>query len=76
MFLGTLIVHVLQMTMIEIINMVPMPHSGVATTWAMDVRTCAGRLISAGHWVAFPFSCVALQSSTAGITTDLRPGPL
>jgi hypothetical protein len=32
MFLGTLIVHVLQMTMIEIINMVPMPHSGVATT--------------------------------------------
>jgi hypothetical protein len=49
-FLGTPTLDVLQMTMIEIINMVPMPNSGVATAWAVEVRTCAGRLVSAGHW--------------------------
>jgi hypothetical protein len=53
-FLDMLTLDVLQMTMIEIINMVLMPNSGVATAWAMNVRTCTGRLVSAGHWGAFP----------------------
>jgi hypothetical protein len=53
-FLDLLAVDVLQMSMIEIINMVLMPNSGMATAWAMNVRTCTGRLISTGHWGAFP----------------------
>jgi hypothetical protein len=34
---------------------VQMLNSGVTATWAMDVRTCAGRLIGGGHCDAFPF---------------------
>jgi hypothetical protein len=39
MLLDEVPLHVLQMTMIEVISMAPMPNSGVATGWAMDVRT-------------------------------------
>jgi hypothetical protein len=39
MFLDPVTLHVLQMPMIEVISMTHMPNSGVATGWAMDVRT-------------------------------------
>jgi hypothetical protein len=48
-FLGVPVVHVLQVTMIEIINMILMLNGGVATAWAVDVGTCARRLIGGGH---------------------------
>jgi hypothetical protein len=54
-FLGTAAKNASQMTMIEIIDMVPMPNSGMATARAVDVRTCVGRLLGAGRWAAFPF---------------------
>jgi hypothetical protein len=54
--LDMLAADVLQMTMIEIINMILMPNSGVATVWAMSVRTCTGSLVSRGHWGAFPLA--------------------
>jgi hypothetical protein len=38
-FLDPVTLHVLQMTAIEVISMLPMPNSGVATGWAMDVPT-------------------------------------
>jgi hypothetical protein len=38
-FLDEVPSHVLQMTVIEVISMATMPNSGVATGWAMDVRT-------------------------------------
>ena len=62
-FLGIPVMYVLQMTMIQIIHVVPMLNSGVTATWAVGVRTCAARLIGAGHCDAFPFwrlSCVAV----------------
>jgi hypothetical protein len=39
MLLDPVTLHVLQMPMIEVISMTPMPNSSVATRWAMDVRT-------------------------------------
>jgi hypothetical protein len=48
-FLGMPVVHVLQVTMIEIINMILMLNRCVATAWAVDVETCASRLIGGGH---------------------------
>jgi hypothetical protein len=36
-FFGASVMYVLQMTMIQIIHMVPMLNGGVAATWAMDV---------------------------------------
>ena len=36
-FLGAPVVHVLQMAMIEIINVILMLNGGVAAAWAMDV---------------------------------------
>ena len=50
MFLGTVGADVLQMTVIEIINVIAMPNGCVATARPMDVRTCAGRLIAGWHW--------------------------
>jgi hypothetical protein len=52
-FFGVSVMYVLQMTMIEIIHMVPMLNSGVATAWAVNVGTCARRLIGGGHWFGF-----------------------
>jgi hypothetical protein len=45
-----LAISVVQMAMIEVINMVLVANCGVTTAWAMNVRTCVSRLISAGHW--------------------------
>ncbi len=36
-FLGALTMHVLQMTMIEIVNMVSVPNGYMATAWTMDM---------------------------------------
>jgi hypothetical protein len=47
--------NVVQMAMIEVIDMVLMANSGVATAWAMNVGTCASRLISTGHWGCLSF---------------------
>jgi hypothetical protein len=62
-FLDMLAISVVQMAMIEVINMVLVVNGGVTTAWAMNVRTCVSRLISAGHWGAFRFwlrlGCVA-----------------
>jgi hypothetical protein len=54
-FLDMLAIKVVQMAMIEVINMVLMANRGVATAWAMNVRTCTSGLISSGHCGAFPF---------------------
>jgi hypothetical protein len=56
-FLGAPVMHVLHMTMIEIINMVPVLNGGVATAWAVGVRTCAGSLIGGGHWFCLSWNC-------------------
>jgi hypothetical protein len=48
-FFGLSVMYVLQVTMIEVIHMVPMLNSGVAATWAVDMGTCARRLIGGGH---------------------------
>ena len=42
MLFNTVSTHVLQMTIIEIVNMIAMPNGGMATTWAMDMRLIAG----------------------------------
>ena len=55
-FLGMPVVHVLQVTMIEIINMVPVLNGGVATAGAMGVRSCASRSIGGRHRFGFPRS--------------------
>jgi hypothetical protein len=58
-----LAINVVQMAMIEVIDMVLMANGGVATAWAMNMRTCTSRLISAGHWgVPFLFGCVLAAS--------------
>jgi nucleoside permease NupC len=58
-----LAINVMQMAMIEVIDMVLMANGGVATAWAMNVRTCTSRLISAGHrGVPFLFGCVLAAS--------------
>jgi hypothetical protein len=57
-----LAINVVQMAMIEVIDMVLMANSGVATAWAVNVRTCASRLISAGHW-GLVLGCVAPAQS-------------
>ena len=62
-FLDMLAINVVQMSMVQIIKMVSMPNGGVATAWTMNVRTCTSRFISAGHWGAFPFCCVATVQS-------------
>jgi hypothetical protein len=48
-FLGVPVVHVLQVTMIKIINMIFMLNRGMATAWAVDMGTYARRLIGGGH---------------------------
>ena len=50
MFLGAVVTYMLQMTVIEIINVIAMTNGCVATPWAMDVRTSPGRLIAGWHW--------------------------
>jgi hypothetical protein len=50
MFLGTVGADVLQMTVIEIINVIAMSNGRMATARSMDVRTCAGGLIAGWHW--------------------------
>jgi hypothetical protein len=50
-----LAINVVQMAMIEVIDMVLMANGGVATAWAMNMRTCTSRLISAGHWGCLSF---------------------
>jgi hypothetical protein len=50
MFLGTVSIDVLQMTVIEIIDMIVMSNGHMTTAWLMDVRTCSGRLIAGWHW--------------------------
>jgi hypothetical protein len=52
-FLSMPATDVLQMTMVQIIDVTPMANSGVATTWAMDVRTFASTLIGRGHGISF-----------------------
>jgi hypothetical protein len=52
-FLSMPVTDVLQMTMVKIINVIPMANSGVATTWAMDVRTFVSTLIGRGHGISF-----------------------
>jgi hypothetical protein len=49
-FLSVPVVHVLQMAMIEIINVILMLNGGVAAACAVDVGSCASRLIGGGHW--------------------------
>jgi hypothetical protein len=56
-FLGAPIVHVLHVTMVEIINMVRVLNGGMATAWAVDVRTCADSLIGGGHWLCLSCNC-------------------
>ena len=53
-FLCMPVTDVLQMTMVQIIDVIPMANSGVATTYAMDVRTFASTLIGRGHGISFP----------------------
>jgi hypothetical protein len=53
-FLGMPVVHMLQVTMIEIINVILMLNGGVAAAWAVGVGSCASRLIGGGHWFGFP----------------------
>jgi hypothetical protein len=55
-FLSVPVVHVLQVTMIEIINMVPMLNGGVSAAGAMDVRRCVGTSIGGRHRFGFPLA--------------------
>ena len=50
MFLGAVVTDMLQMTVIEIINVIAMTNGCMATAWAMDVRISPGRLIAGWHW--------------------------
>jgi hypothetical protein len=49
MFLGAIGTNMLQMTVVEIVNVIAMSNGCMATAWAMDVRTCAGRLVAGCH---------------------------
>jgi hypothetical protein len=53
-FVSMAILHMMQMTMIEIVNVVPMLNGCMTTARAMDVRTLVSRLIGGGHRLAFP----------------------
>jgi hypothetical protein len=50
MFLGAAGADMLQMTVIEIINVIAMTNGCMATAWTMDVRILPGRLIAGWHW--------------------------
>lgn len=52
--LGMAILHMLQMTVIEIIEVVLMPNGNMAAVGAMDVRAFVSRLIGGGHSLASP----------------------
>ena len=54
MFLGMPVVYVVQVTMIEIINMVAMLNGGVPAAGAMDVARCTSTSIGGRHWFGFP----------------------
>jgi hypothetical protein len=49
MFLGAVRTNMLQMTMVEVVNVIAMSNGCMATAWAVDMRTWAGRLIAGCH---------------------------
>jgi hypothetical protein len=55
-FISAPLFHMLHMTIVEIINVILMLNGGMATAWAVDVRTCAGSLIGGGHWLCLSFN--------------------
>jgi hypothetical protein len=71
MFLGAVGADVLQMTVIEIINVIAMPNGHMAAPRPMDVRTCAGRLLAGWHCFSFRHGCVGTPSIEE-VATGLR----
>jgi hypothetical protein len=73
MFLCTVGADVLQMTAIEIINVIAMSNGRMATARPVDVRTRAGRLIAGWHCVSFRHGCVGTPSlRIEEVATGLR----